>query len=125
MNPVKDWRCDRQAGMTTDFPAHFDRQNEAHLKHRKQPKTTEADARAIRRSGGHFDCRLGDLPEAQLWKASAKGKNAAPRVAQAALGQKLGENGASTAAMPGSTMIRAQSGRRRRGPGKLPCPPCR
>lgn len=44
-----------------------------------------------------------------------QGKIAAPCPAPAAPGQKLPENGVSTAAMPGSAMIRARSGRRCRG----------
>jgi site-specific recombinase XerD len=56
--------------MTTDFPAHFARQYDSHLKHLKlkglQPKTIDAYARAIRRLGGYFDYRIDALTEAQL-----------------------------------------------------------
>lgn len=102
--------------MMAHFPDHLGQQNEARFRHRKlgfpQSRTTAAHARPIRRSRGYFDRRSDNLPEAQLRKAGAKGKNAAPC---AAPGQKLAENGTSTAAMPGSAMIRARSGRPRRG----------
>jgi len=56
--------------MTTEFPAHFARQYDSHLKHLKlkglQPKTIDAYARAIRRPGGYFDYCTDDLSEAQL-----------------------------------------------------------
>ena len=56
--------------MNTTFAAHFDRQYQTHLKHLKlkglQPKTIEAYARAIRRTGDYFKHRIDDLSEAQL-----------------------------------------------------------
>lgn len=56
--------------MTNDFPAHFARQYDPHLKHLKlkglQPKTIDAYARAIRRLGGYFGYRIDALTEAQL-----------------------------------------------------------
>ena len=121
MNPMQGWRCGRQAGMTVDFPDHVGRQNEdeARFRYRKlgfpQSGTTAAHACPIRRSRGYFDRRVDDLPEAQLRKAGTRRNTSAPRPAPAAPGQKLPENGVSTAAMPGLAMIRARSGRRRRG----------
>ncbi len=48
----------------------FDKQYQKHLKCLKlgglQPKTIEAYARAIRRIGNYFDCRLDDLSSSQL-----------------------------------------------------------
>lgn len=56
--------------MPSNFPAHFARQYDSHLKHLKlkglQPKTIDAYARAIRRLGEYFDYRIDDLSEAQL-----------------------------------------------------------
>jgi hypothetical protein len=107
--------------MMADFPDHLGRQNEdeARFRHRKlrfpQSGTTAAHARPIRRSHGYFDRRIDNLLEAQLRKAGTRRNTAAPCPAPAAPGQKLAEDGASTAAMPGSPMIRARSRRRRRG----------
>jgi site-specific recombinase XerD len=51
-------------------PPDFNRLYDTHLKHLKlkglQPKTIEAYARAIRRSGAYFDYRIDDLSAAQL-----------------------------------------------------------
>ena len=78
MNPLQDWRCDRQAGIMADFPDHVGRQNEARFRYRKlgfpQSGTTAAHACPIRRSRGYFDRRIDNRPEAQLRKAGAKGK---------------------------------------------------
>ncbi len=56
--------------MNTSSQAHYKRQYQTHLKHLKlkglQPKTIEAYARAIRRLGEYFSCRIDDLSEAQL-----------------------------------------------------------
>lgn len=56
--------------MTTNFPAHFARQYDSHLKHLKlkglQPKTIDAYSRAIRRLGTSFDYRIDSLSEGQL-----------------------------------------------------------
>lgn len=56
--------------MPSNFPAHFARQYDSHLKHLKlkglQPKTIDAYARAIRRLGEYFDYRIDDLSEVQL-----------------------------------------------------------
>lgn len=56
--------------MTNNFPLHFVRQYDSHLKHLKlkglQPKTIDAYARAIRRLGGYFDYRIDALSEVQL-----------------------------------------------------------
>ena len=56
--------------MPSNFPAHFTRHYDSHLKHLKlkglQPKTIDAYARAIRRLGAYFDYRIDDLSEAQL-----------------------------------------------------------
>jgi hypothetical protein len=118
---MQDRRCDRQAGMMADFPDHLGRQNEdeARFRHRKlrfpQSGTTAAHARPIRRSHGYFDRRIDNLLEAQLRKAGTRRNTAAPCPAPAAPGQKLAEDGASTAAKTGLAMIRARSGHRRRG----------
>lgn len=78
---MQGWRCGRLAGMTADFPAHCGWQNDAHFKrlepNSRQPMITAADARPIRRSRGYFDRRIDNLPEAQLRKPGARGKNAA------------------------------------------------
>ena len=56
--------------MNTPSVSHFDRQYQTHLKHLKlkglQPKTIEAYARAIRRTGDYFKHQIDDLSEAQL-----------------------------------------------------------
>jgi integrase/recombinase XerD len=56
--------------MTSPTAQDFDRLYQSHLKHLKlkglQPKTIEAYARAIRRSGEYFDHRIDALTEAQL-----------------------------------------------------------
>ena len=56
--------------MTTPSKARFKSQYDRHLKHLRlkdlQPKTIEAYARAIRRSGAYFDHQLDHLSEAQL-----------------------------------------------------------
>ncbi len=56
--------------MTSSSAADFDRLYQSHLKHLKrkclQPKTIDADARAIRRAGAYFDHRIEALTEVQL-----------------------------------------------------------
>jgi integrase/recombinase XerD len=54
----------------TDFPEHFDRQYQLHLKHLKlkglRPKTIDAYARGMRRIGEYFSYRVDDLSEDEL-----------------------------------------------------------
>ena len=56
--------------MSAPSDGNFKRQYETHLKHLRlkglQPKTIEAYARAIRRIGKYFECRIEDLSEQQL-----------------------------------------------------------
>lgn len=56
--------------MATSFETIFKQNYQAHLKHLKlkglQPKTIDAYARAIRRSGAYFDYQINDLSEPQL-----------------------------------------------------------
>ena len=58
--------------MNTTMPqdSHFNKQYQKHLKCLKlgglQPKTIDAYARAIRRIGNYFDCRIDDLNSGQL-----------------------------------------------------------
>ena len=56
--------------MSSPSSDHFNQQYQTHLKHLRlkglQPKTIEAYARAIRRSGAYFDHRIDDLSEQQL-----------------------------------------------------------
>ena len=53
-----------------NFPEHFDRQYQLHLKHLKlkglPPKTIDAYARGLRRIGEYFSYRVDDLGEDQL-----------------------------------------------------------
>lgn len=56
--------------MATSFETIFKQNYQAHLKHLKlkglQPKTIDAYARAIRRTGAYFDYQINDLSEPQL-----------------------------------------------------------
>jgi site-specific recombinase XerD len=56
--------------MAYDFPAHFDRQYQAHVKHLKlqglQPKTIDAYARGMRRIGEYFSYEVDALSEDDL-----------------------------------------------------------
>jgi integrase/recombinase XerD len=56
--------------MATSFETIFKQNYQTHLKHLKlkglQPKTIDAYARAIRRSGAYFDYQINDLSEPQL-----------------------------------------------------------
>jgi integrase/recombinase XerD len=56
--------------MATSFEIIFKQNYQTHLKHLKlkglQPKTIDAYARAIRRSGSYFDYQINDLSESQL-----------------------------------------------------------
>ena len=53
-----------------NFPEHFERQYQSHLKHLKlkglQPKTIEAYARGMRRIGEYFSYQVDALSEEQL-----------------------------------------------------------
>ena len=53
-----------------DFPEHFERQYQSHLKHLKlkglQPKTIDAYARGMRRIGEYFSYQVDALSEEQL-----------------------------------------------------------
>ena len=53
-----------------DFPEHFERQYQSHLKHLKlkglRPKTIDAYARGMRRIGEYFSYQVDALSEDQL-----------------------------------------------------------